>query len=745
MGTKMKMDKLCRSCMCVAGEIRQLFTSAGGEDEDDATSKEVVQQHTHLAQMIMACSDIKIESGDGLPAALCLQCEMKVIIAFDFKQLCEKSDATLRASISGTTDDIASSSSWQDLINVMDTCLHCDKRFKSNQKLEEHMKTHQTLCEHCNINFDSVEKLMEHKKDHEVSILVVKNEVEDGMDNEADNYIDETMEPSPENFATSFECEQCEKVFNSKIGLKIHMRKHGGQGSGNSCSICSKTFSKASMMKKHMETTHEVYEEKNGKKIMECEFCDRKFKYKKSFDHHMSSEHGIAEDDDEDSDTPLSEFVKNSSSMNEEDVLTPKIEIQKEEVVDDMKETIKKRAKCHECHVCNTKFSRTNHLTRHMTLHRAVLIFKCDKCDKSFATQDFLDKHNEEDHINKPYTCTVCKKTFSRGEHLIRHLKQHMPTITEMLQCSVCMKEFKRSDHLARHIKIHLQQDKRHVCTECGKTFNRLDNLKTHQRTHTGQKYNAKLHLCIYCGKEFNNSSNMIVHMRRHTGERPYKCKQCGKGFPRSHDLKCHERTHSGEKPYLCTLCGKSFNKSNKLLRHTRVHTGERPYVCNLCGRAFTQSNDLALHMRRHTGSRPYACGVCPARFIQSGQLKTHRKTTGHWMEIQPDLKGGHRVEPVVATTDLTPVKFKMSAKYKDDLEDATHQEEGHSSNQEQLVDEVQSRSVVPQFTVVDLQQFSPEKPKDHPEQSTFHAYTATPTSSTFTVTTSEQFHYQSF
>lgn len=68
--------------------------------------------------------------------------------------------------------------------------------------------------------------------------------------------------------------------------------------------------------------------------------------------------------------------------------------------------------------------------------------------------------------------------------------------------------------------------------------------------------------------------------------------------------------------------------------------------------------------MRRHTGSRPYACGVCSARFIQSGQLKAHRRSTGHWMETQPDLKGGHRVEPVTPVTNPTPIKFKTHGKF---------------------------------------------------------------------------------
>lgn len=514
---------------------------------------------------------------------------------------------------------------------------------------------------------------------------------DDGFGNEDDTDKDFVVEkekkrrgrPPGKKDGTLYECKECNKILTTYCGLRIHMRRHTGADLAK-CKHCDKSFTKMSHLNRHLRS-HGIIKGKNknkgDKKTRECEFCDRKFKYKKSFVHHMQVEHGMSDVDSDNEknktkdnveDNVMKIEIENGDANNENyqdngESLGNSIEKleQPEELDFTLDElTLKKKVKVHSCHVCQAEFARANHLTRHMTLHRAVLTHKCDRCDQAFYTEELLKQHIEQQHINKPYVCTTCNKQFTRGEHLIRHLKLHQELTEEgHHKCSICEAVYSRSDHLARHTKTHLMQDKRHVCIECGKAFNRLDNLKTHQRIHSGLKDNSKLHLCVYCGKEFNNSSNMIVHMRRHTGERPYKCNECGKGFPRSHDLKCHERTHSGEKPYLCTLCGKSFNKSNKLLRHSRVHTGERPYVCNICSRAFTQSNDLALHMRRHTGARPYACGVCPARFIQSGQLKNHRRQTGHWMETQPDLKGGHRVEPVTSVVEPMPIRFKTFGK----------------------------------------------------------------------------------
>ncbi|XP_019757245.1 zinc finger protein 91 isoform X3 [Dendroctonus ponderosae] len=842
---QLMIDKICRSCMCESGDMRNVFEKC----------LELAEDGLLICDMLMACSEVEVSTGDGLPYLLCSPCELKLRSAYEFKQQCEKSDIALRKLKNGKDaqrnheediviqpdvheelfneeeedeDDLPLSKRTHGVPSHSDlTCSYCMKIFTSKRSLAvhvrqhigdgvrycpvcpskytrtnhlmRHMKSHDkpgrkhsckicgdrfsqtcSLYRHIKVHIDEAEKRSkedaeqdalidvkkekteafvkaESEKENDVAAVQTDNQkaeenkdqaentkselndeklnfnevlspndvhgddsmdiplsqfpfsdddVNDDDDNDEDYNGEDALakeDAKDEDFVvkevkekrprgrppskkdhTLYECKECNKILTTYSGLKVHLRRHTGSDLSK-CKHCDKSFTKKSHLNRHLHS-HGIVSGKSkikgDKKIRECEFCDRKFKYKKSFVHHMQVEHGMSDvESDTGEKTEQIEILTNSNESknngengdmsmennpenSELDDIMEKIENEDMELGGDDELNLKRKMKVHTCHVCNAGFARVNHLSRHMTLHRAVLTHKCDRCEQAFYTEDLLKQHIEQQHINKPYVCTTCNKPFSRGEHLIRHLKLHQEVTNEgQHKCSICESVFSRSDHLARHTKTHLMQDKRHVCIDCGKAFNRLDNLKTHQRTHTGLKDNSKLHLCVYCGKEFNNSSNMIVHMRRHTGERPYKCNECGKGFPRSHDLKCHERTHSGEKPYLCTLCGKSFNKSNKLLRHSRVHTGERPYVCNICSRAFTQSNDLALHMRRHTGARPYACGVCPARFIQSGQLKNHRRQSGHWMETQPDLKGGHRVEPVTSSVEPMPIKFKTFGK----------------------------------------------------------------------------------
>ncbi|XP_018333383.2 zinc finger protein 883-like isoform X2 [Agrilus planipennis] len=649
------MEKVCRSCMSVSSEIRSVF-------DIDIFDGQAMQ----ISDMIMACAEVQVQEDDGLPSHLCSKCEVKLQTAFTFKKQCEKSDAIFRALPPETKVDIKEECLENlNIIVQLDINNDCttyednslsDSNYE-NEKLiaEPDSSQNKNKCATCDDN----------------------NFLDPNCGNEKNN-----AECDCKQDKNDLTCNYCCKILRSKKGLKIHMRRH-------TCDICSASFTKTDHLVRHMrvhnveenqkyvciecgaefaksydlsihkkehmttKNEEEFEDDKNMRsnmysahesdeainvtlaKTIKCEFCNRKFKYRKSFMHHIQLKHGMTDDND----IPFISVI----SGNMQTKVSP--EKAREEKEEEFSFKIPDKN--------NADVSSDNNLMPH----------KYNHCDKELISREHIMKHSDKDHVYKPYICTICNKNFARGDHLIRHVQIHKTgTDASVLMCSICEKVFDSSDQFVRHTKVHLRQDKHHVCSECGKAYNRLDNLKTHQRIHFGVKDN-KLHLCIYCGKEFNSSSNMIVHMRRHTGERPYKCSQCGKGFPRSVDLKCHERTHSGEKPYLCTLCGKSFIKSSKLLRHSRVHTGERPHVCNLCGRTFIQSSGLTLHMRKHTGSRPYTCGVCPARFIQSGQLKNHRHTTGHWMETQPELKGGHRVEPVTPVIKPAPIKFKTHGK----------------------------------------------------------------------------------
>lgn len=55
--------------------------------------------------------------------------------------------------------------------------------------------------------------------------------------------------------------------------------------------------------------------EPKEKKYLACEFCDRKFVYKKSFLHHIQTEHQISEDL---TDTAISEFATIITKKEEE-------------------------------------------------------------------------------------------------------------------------------------------------------------------------------------------------------------------------------------------------------------------------------------------------------------------------------------------------------------------------------------------------------------------------------------------
>lgn len=229
--------------------------------------------------------------------------------------------------------------------------------------------------------------------------------------------------------------------------------------------------------------------------------------------------------------------------------------------------------KPHECDNCSRRFTRAEHLRNHIwTQHTEAANatelsrekFICTICDRTFATSKCLRAHSKT-HSERSIECKICGETFVSRQMLSEHGKTHGNE--KQFLCSECGMTFVRNDYLVVHMRRH-NGEKPYKCNYCGKGFPRATDLKVHERYHTGEKR----HLCTMCGKGFQRAYNLIVHMRVHTGERPYQCSQCSKSFAQGNDLKAHFRRHTGER-YRCDFCSEGFIQGYHLTQHKQsVH-----------------------------------------------------------------------------------------------------------------------------------------------------------------------------
>lgn len=140
-------------------------------------------------------------------------------------------------------------------------CTVCNKLFRTNYKLSEHMRTHENnpkfICNYpdCNKTFKSKIGLKEHAAKH------------------TGQY--------------SYSCETCDKKFLLRSYYLAHQKIHSNV-KNFSCSLCSKTFKNKQNLVNH-ENFH------YGLKLFICETCQKSFTTKTNLDVHVKTSHTQAE------------------------------------------------------------------------------------------------------------------------------------------------------------------------------------------------------------------------------------------------------------------------------------------------------------------------------------------------------------------------------------------------------------------------------------------------------------------
>lgn len=140
-------------------------------------------------------------------------------------------------------------------------CHQCGNAYARRRTLQEHLLRHAGLtphiCPHCPRSFFDLPTLKEHlRSQHDEENLEYPCKQCPAVLSLADELRTHVRDVHRQYHGTLYKCEQCDKQFKTKYGLKTHALHHSGQ-KPHGCVDCGRSFSILSNLKRHRRAKHE--------------------------------------------------------------------------------------------------------------------------------------------------------------------------------------------------------------------------------------------------------------------------------------------------------------------------------------------------------------------------------------------------------------------------------------------------------------------------------------------------------
>lgn len=374
-----------------------------------------------------------MNESDLLPQDICNVCAIKLVEAYEIRNLFISSDQYLRnhfnfinntnISVDETKTKLeeisnvtVENSEWKD--NIVTTDFDYLNTFITEvQETEEKPNA----SNEDDVSGDDFSNDMQENVDDDIDIkdndlLNMFKEEEDA--NKKKNVKKETVKKKSPSIDDEFDekilCKLCKKTFPNQVSFRRHQNYHKSEKT--KCPLCPKEFSHKSNLKRHLMIHKD-------KKPFDCDKCDQSYETAALLYEHIKFH------------------------------------------VSESPEKEKEFSYVMECEICNQKSSSYAVFANHMkTDHNIdkVKAFKCRVCDMSFASKQGMFRHIDNIHENnrrnlrnrdKNFLCNTCGKSFYTNFHLEVHIRSH--TGIKPFKCPHCDKSFSQKSGLSMHIYTH--------------------------------------------------------------------------------------------------------------------------------------------------------------------------------------------------------------------------------------------------------------------------------------------------
>ncbi|KYN30202.1 Glutathione S-transferase, partial [Trachymyrmex cornetzi] len=541
---------LCRVCLTVDHNNQCIFRRTWDDPESPSG----------LSEKLQLCCGVEVLEDDGLPTSICLECVVKVNVAYELRKQCQKADVELRklygkslktsiASIptkdqrcqtdqSFILDAISSSDNielsadnevdiektimqsnvmrQEQILDAFDQIkqnvsvdnevdLDCGSKYKqvehdkiaNRTRNENGYRTRRLMFK----RVTSIENLRNYKERQRRYIKKSVNVKRDSSDSEYQTKarnVHGRMDRASE-MELQYKCQKCDRFYSSKKSLDRHTSTHNDKEF--KCDSCDKQFFCLDKLHKHIN----LHRAKEKPKPVLCKICNKSFRKIDTMVRHLNT-HKKAYPKDVFS--ILKEIRDKRRLENNPESFETSLTLDEDEEV------------AHDGQFQSANNGNTRELRKRNNT-------KVELRDSDLVNSDSSDDKTESFDDASLFNCKHCSKSYRTERSLQRHLLVHEE---KKYVCNVCNMKFFRQDRLKSHMDRY-GHDETKMCSEPQKPPDDKSAIKlinTWIREELDSDNEGKGFPCRICGKSYDTKKSLLKHqMNAHGGHNEY-CTSCG-------------------------------------------------------------------------------------------------------------------------------------------------------------------------------------------------------------------------